>query len=256
MRRNKKIIVKRLIVFIILFSGSLLLGFSYANWNYTLQIKANARTGFMNLLYDDPFEEKYLVELVDENGAISPLLSQVEIQEEGKKALFHFKSGLPIHKLVQGSQIQIKFKVKTDEDSLALIQKEDVDFEDCDKKVEMTAKDAFMIHDSELYELNIQDDFKIPLVFKLAKKVEVEEKKIYGIILLKLDEESIDKINALPQVITLTEDELIPYENIDEIGRITTQDLQNAIVVQYFCKLDVEFNQKQISPQFQEKGGK
>lgn len=255
MKRKKKMTAKRLLIFLIMLSGMMTLGVSYAAWNSELHIGTKMTSGRMNILFRESFEEKYSVDLIDVEDRELPLDVEVHLKDEGEKAEMRFKSGLPIDRLIVGDRIRVKFPLKADEGSIALINEREIKEDKPDEKLEMKAQRGMLIKQGKIFEIGSETGFMLPLEFEVYRGVETDEHRMTGIVFLKLTAESIAKIQELPKTIFVNDAQLQPSVNVSFDEEKLAEKVGSGIAVIYSCELPFMVEQKDMTP-LGENGGK
>ncbi|MDO4711479.1 MAG: hypothetical protein Q4A75_05835 [Peptostreptococcaceae bacterium] len=244
MKRREKMVPKRLLIALIWISSMLMLGVSYASWNAELHIEGDLTTGMMRILFKGSWEEKYLVDLVGQDRTL-PLDAEVILKDEGKKAELRFKQGLPIDRLLEGDKIRVKFPLKGDENSIALIRKREIDPDRPDERSMMKPERGMLIKDGVPYMLLSDQDFMLPLEFDLYRGVETDGHKMTGILLLESTSESRQKLQQLPKTVFVNRADLQPYPNVSVEEEQLAKKVCNGIAVVYSCELSFMLDQKE-----------
>lgn len=248
-----KKMTKRLLFFLLLISGSLILGTSYAAWNAQLKVSAKLSTGSMNILFeDDACNKRCSVEVMKGDEVIKDLGADVNLKEKEKKAEIKFVDGLPIHLLCEGHQIRVKFELKPDEESLGLVEEQEKDLQKAPEKLIIEAKEVALNANGEKIGTVQSEDleaFKLDLEFHVERELKTDEHKITGIILLTMTDESIAKVKELPKKISLDKAKIHGSQEAAACDQVKYE-----LAVEYDCELDFLVHQKELSPAVYKEG--
>lgn len=249
MRKVRRTRAKKFLIVSVLMAGMVTVGASYAAWNSDLNINAKVNTGSMNILFRDYVQEKYQAFLVDIDGNEKiKLNADFVMEEQGKKMRISFKTGLPLTELVKGDVIRIDFPlIPSPESTVNRLASREIDFSKEGELAEMKYDKAMVLSNSELYSTDVLEeiftqDLKFDLYRTITPENGAEKGAAMGTILLRLRDESIQKLEGLPQTLTFKQSELQRMTTLTEEERREFQ--QDGIVVAYTCELPFYLEQK------------
>lgn len=239
--KKKKGSFKKLFIFFALFLSFSLIGSTYATWNANLSVKANVTTGAMKINMP-PLNEDYVASLTEVDGKIiGKLNASFSLLEQGKKAEIKFTQGLPIKELLKGRMIKIEFPlVSSNTNTITAFKSGIMNNKANTPTLEMKVDKTLINYNNILYEPDGQlIDFAIPLKFNPSQKLILKDGKMKGEVYLRLSQESITKLQKLPNEVVIDQKDYANFKEIEpKEGQLEPLGY-DGIIVTYIC--DVPF---------------
>lgn len=237
MKKNKHFIIK-LLVATFVFTGMLFMGSTYAKWLEKTQIKLSLKTDSFDIVYSG--EKEYSAELVSEKSQKAEKLDiNIEFLEDNKKALVHFNKGIPYNAFDEDKFIRIKYPIENKRrDYIAIIKEVEENFENQSEKVDFVADRLYLSFGGETYIYPAVDtEFNSNLTFDAYRFVERIDEQIYMNLVLRLSDESREKVKMFPKSIAIGMNEFKGFEKTD----LKTNG--DAVVVTYVAEFDSYLDQ-------------
>lgn len=249
MMRRKNRFWGKFYTFLIILFGLAALGFTYANWNSSLFIDAKLTSGVMDILFHKHADEKYAVSLTNPDGDDAVLVG-AEFNVKDKEVEISFKEGLPVKQLVEGKLLRLEFPLVPSKDStVTRLNYTKFDPSKTGEDLELKVEKAVLVNGGVGYSLGDNEAlFTEPLKFEVYKILSDNKKRnteeTGGQIYLRLQDESIEKLNTLPTNLSVSSDELLEYTDLDLKERELMGTIGNGVVVTYSCEIPFDILQR------------
>lgn len=244
MRRRRNRFLSKFFIFFMLFLSLSVMGFTYANWHSSLFVETKLTSGVMDVLFPKQKEEKYSVFITDIDGN-DPVLLEAEFNVKDKEMEISFNEGLPINQLTEGKLLKLEFPVSpSSESTVTSLNYTKFDPLNIGEDLELKAQKALLVKEGTGYFLGDNEAlFTEPLKFELYKALSDNKENAGGQIYLRLQEESVEKIKALPTDLKINSEDLIEYTDLDLKERNLISTIGNGVVVTYSLEIPFEVEQ-------------
>lgn len=249
MKKKKMPVSERMILTLILTTGTLLIGTTYAGWTQQLNITVGATTGEFNMIFPEPDEEQYQVAVTDAQGNVMQETdAEVTVTDEGKAVRIVLSDGILLELLLEGDYLRLTYPIRMAEDSsFGNVKLYEPDFGVSKETVWMEPDDAVLLVDGNIYNPAMMlEEYEIPLEFEVYRGMEREGEKIWGSLFLKLTGESMDEIRGMPDTLELEEEELEGYQT-DLKGDWDVSG-ESGVMVTYACTATLYLDQAVAEP--------
>ena len=252
MIKKRKVCVRRTVLLLVMFAGLVAIGVTYAAWTERLNLTGSVTTGRMNIVYSE--KESCSVSILDMDGMVAEEAHGIDarVQDDGKTVEITVSDALAAEKILEDSEYLIRLvcPLEAGEDNTVnRVRLSEVDFEQeaAEEAVFEPEHIVFLAEaDGEEYELpgDAFNGFGQPLTFDVFREIREQDEIWFGVIYLRLRDESRADIDGFSTDMFFEEWEL-PTEALDvledeeEYGLIHGQ-----IAVTYRCTLPVYIEQE------------
>lgn len=253
MKKKRSLRWGRFLLFLLLAAAFGAMGSSYGSWNAELRAESKLTTGKMEFLFSPPEKTFYAAVLTDggAKGAEVPLEAEFILEDKGKSVRISFGNGLPAAELMKGRLLKVTLPLEPGEESSVTHLRTPVpDLTVPGETVEMKPEKVLIAADGICFPAGKEADaFRVPLKFDayygvLSRKTGAEEEDIKSEIYLRLNEESIRALEALPRTIRVAEPVKTCESPAVTAGRISSG---SGVMVTYSCELPLFLDQKEAT---------
>lgn len=252
MRKRTLPVPGKLVLAAVMVASLGMVGVSYAAWTDTLNVTWNATTGLFNMIFaPDEHDSNYSASITDAAGRSADDLDGVTVQlaDEGKSAELTFEQGLPLARLREGDLLKISYPLENGNGTFMNIKRYDPDFTKPWKTITMEPEVQSLVLNGQEYSVDESsaEAYAIPLQFEVFQSFSGEPDALAGNLYLRLTDESLERIQQLPQTLEFSAEalEAAKIETAAVNPAIAAAEGQNGILVAYTCSIPIGLDQNQ-----------
>lgn len=238
------------------------MGSCYAMWTDSLQVRTKMVTALFDLVFSEG--KSCQTALTDAAGEVQEEAeAEWQIGEDGKTAEISFPNGIPAAFLSNEHYLKISYTMEpSGEHGLWGAAETEAELECPAEIIEMEPEQVTLLWNGTGYGAEeLCEEFAVPLECYVSGETERDGEYLQGAVYLWLTDRSVQRLEQLPEVLEVTEEELAGLCETDhewEVPEISGGKEQivssdSGIVVLYSCRVPLYFDQAQ-SEEYEEEG--